>query len=97
MFNQFQDLLKKAAASYNFTREFRAIEIVNEAKKVLDLTLPPSVKSLCGVRSFQEGQITLMASNSSAAAVLQMHKHIILKKLQERVGEETVSKIKISL
>lgn len=97
MFDAFQQYLNKAASEYNFTRQFRAVQICQEFRSLSKTLLSPEASSQSFPKSYNGKTLTIGVTNSACAQQIAMRKHEIIEAINKKYGAKTVQNIKVEM
>lgn len=97
MFSSFQNFLPKAAAKYGFQKQFKAIEICQEYRRIAKGLLPEKSDEETFPKSYDHNTLTIGVINSSWAQQLMMQKHKIIEEINKKYGVNTVKNLKIQM
>jgi hypothetical protein len=95
--SDFAHLLEVAAARFGVGREFRAIRICQEFRVVLPQIISNAEPSEVFPISFKAKTLTIAVTNSAWAQKITMHKEQLLQQINQRLGEELISKITVRM
>ncbi len=97
MWNNFQELLPKAAGKYNFAKTLKAIEVCQEYRNIAKEYLPEKARESTFPKSYKDQTLTIGALSSAHAQQLQMNKHRIHQSLKKKFGDKAIKNIKIEI
>ncbi len=97
MWDQLQNILPQVTGKYNFTITLKAIQICQEYRKVAEELLPKDVLKNTFPKSYEDNTLTIGVYNSAWAQQVQMYKHTIQQKINEKFGPVAIKNIKIKV
>lgn len=97
MFEPLQNFLPKAAQEYKFTRQFKAIQICQEYRNIIEKIFSKEALKQTIPKAYQNQILTINVYNSVWAQQITMHKHRILEEINLKFGPKTLKKIHIVL
>ncbi len=95
MWDPLQNILPQITGKYNFTLTFKAIQICQEYRKLAEELLPKEALKNTFPKSYEDNTLIIGVLNAGWAQQVQMHKHTIQQKLNEKFGPHTVKNIRI--
>jgi len=97
MWENFQNLIPKAAGKYGFTRTLKAIEVCQQFRTLSKNILPEKALQNADAKSFEEGTLTVEVYDSGWAQQIQMNKHRIIEAINQKYGHDLIKNLKIKM
>lgn len=95
MFESLSGIMKRK--KFSFQGEVEALEIFDVFKKIIEDIFDFSIAKNCKPLSFKQGVLKVVVANSALAQELQVRKNIIIRGINEEVGQARVKALLFNL
>jgi predicted nucleic acid-binding Zn ribbon protein len=94
---EFQKLIDIAAAKNGFSLTLKAIRVCQEYRNVAKSIFSEKVLQKAMPISYKQNILTIGVEDSAWSQKIVMHQHVIIQKINEKIGSNTVLKIRLKL